>query len=113
MLSGRSGKERLNRLVYHKTAVPPEVLEFQDLVSQHFRPLTETIPLLSDRDLSALDMPVQYFGGDHDALLDSQKSAARLRSLVPQAETHLLKDTGHVIVDRFPEIRAFLEGIRI
>lgn len=110
MAAGAYGKRMLNRIVYHRAAVPREVLDFQSLVSAHFRPVMEVIPLFSDDELRALGsfaVPVQYFGGDRDALLDTRGSAARLRALVPGAEINLLEDTGHVVIDRFHEAGEF------
>ncbi|MBN1533348.1 MAG: alpha/beta fold hydrolase [Spirochaetes bacterium] len=108
LMLGGWGKKKLSRMVYHRAEVPPEVLEYQDLVTSHFNPLMEPLPLLSDEELRRLAMPVQYFGGDRDVLLDTARSARRLRELLPRAEVHVLEDTGHVIVDRFIEARDFL-----
>jgi len=108
MLLGTYGQRSLNRAVYHKTQVPLQVLEFQALVSSNFNPVTETVPLFADEELKRLTMPVQYFGGDSDALLDTKKSAARLSALLPESEINVLEDTGHVIVDQFAAAKAFL-----
>lgn len=108
MLLGASGQKLLNTLVYHKAQVDPRVLEFQALVSANFNPLTETIPLFGDERLKRITMPLQYFGGDRDALVDTRRTAARLSVLCPAAEIHVLADTGHVILDQWPAILAFL-----
>ncbi|MCX7027108.1 MAG: alpha/beta fold hydrolase [Spirochaetes bacterium] len=108
MLLGAPGQKLLNRLVYHKASVDPRILEFQTLVSANFNPLTEVIPLFGDDELKRLTMPVQYFGGDRDALIGTTKTAARLAILCPKAEIHVLHDTGHVIIDQWPAVKAFL-----
>ncbi len=108
LLLGASGRKLLDKMIYHKVVMPKEILEYQALVSKHFRPVTEPLPLFSDGQLSTLTMPLQYFGGDRDALLETQKSVARLSALLPQAEALLLEDTGHAIVDKFEETREFL-----
>lgn len=108
MTLGRFGQKRLNALVYYKARVPTEVLDYQALVSAHFNPLIEPIPLFSDEELARLSFPIQYFGGDHDALLDTEKSAARLKAVKPNAEIHILRDTGHVILDRLGAVKDFL-----
>lgn len=108
MMLGKRGQKMLNKIVFHKTPAPPQVLAAQALVSKHFNPLTKALPLFTDAQLSQLHMPIQYFGGDHDALLDTLKTAERLRKLTPQAEIHVLADTGHVIIDQFSTIRDFL-----
>ncbi|HUW71057.1 MAG TPA: alpha/beta hydrolase [bacterium] len=108
LMLGKKGQELLNKTIYHRVVMPKEILEYQALVSKHFRPVTEALPLFADEQLLRLTMPLQYFGGDRDALLNTRKSAARLKALLPHAEAFLLEDTGHAIVDRFADIEAFL-----
>jgi pimeloyl-ACP methyl ester carboxylesterase len=108
MMLGKTGERRLNRMVFHNTEVPREVLDYQALVTAHFNPVMERLPVFRDSELAGLTMPVQYFGGDRDVLLDTGHSARRLRALAPRAEVHVLEDTGHVIIDRFGEAREFL-----
>ena len=108
MLLGKLGQKLLNRAIYHKTAIPSQVLEFQAIVSKYFIPVMETIPLFSDEMLKQISAPIQYFGGDHDALIDSVETGERLGKLLPHAEIHILKDTGHAIIGMFPTIKEFL-----
>lgn len=108
MMLGRAGQKMLNRAVYHKTAVPDTVLEFQALASRHFNPVAEPLPVFTDSQLSKIKSPLQFFGGDRDALIDSVKTAKRLRNLFPDADVHILGDTGHVILGCFPEAAEFL-----
>jgi len=112
MLIGAPGKKLLNRLIYYKAEVPPQIHEFQALVSANFNPVTGAIPILDDATLKRLVMPVQYFGGDHDALLDTARTVRRLAALCPEAEIHLVPDTGHAILDQWPAIKAFLASCR-
>lgn len=111
LLLGKRGQKMLNKMIFHKAIVPPQMLEAQALVAKHFKPLTKALPLFTDAQLRQLRMPLQYWGGDHDALLDTVKTAERLRKLAPQAEIHVLADTGHVIIDRFPAIRDFFVDV--
>jgi pimeloyl-ACP methyl ester carboxylesterase len=108
MMLGKYGTERMNRLIYHKAQVDSRALEFQALVQANFNPVMEKIPLLADDELKRLTMPLLYLGGDHDALLDTERSAARLRTLVPHADIRVLADTGHAIIDQFAAVRDFL-----
>jgi len=108
MMLGKRGQNLLNQAVFHKAEVPAEVLEFQAVTTKHFNPMVEAIPVFSDAQLKRLTMPLQFFGGDHDALIDSVKTGERLKKLLPRAEIHILQDTGHVIIDQFPVIREFL-----
>ncbi len=82
---GDWGLQRINRMVYGDLQMPEAVLEFGRLVGRHFRPTTEPVPVLTEAQLAQLHMPVQYFGGAHDALLRSDASAARLAQFVPHA----------------------------
>lgn len=108
LMLGTRGQAMLNKAIYHKTVMPEEILAYQSLVAKHFRPLGEPLPLFSDAQLARLTMPLQYFGGDRDALLDTRAAVDRLRRLLPHAEARLLEDTGHAIVDRFADSEDFL-----
>lgn len=108
LMLGRPGRKLLKALIYRKAPVPREAAAYQELVGAHFNPVTEPVPVFSDEELRGLLMPIQYFGGDKDALLDSEKSGRRLELLCPRAEVHVLPDTGHVILDKFAEVKAFM-----
>jgi pimeloyl-ACP methyl ester carboxylesterase len=111
MMLGKFGQKMLNKTVYHKAEVPEEVLEFQAIVSKHFNPVMEALPIFSDEQLRNIVSPIQFFGGECDSLIDSVKTAERLKSLFPNADVHILKDTGHVIVDQFSVVKKFLNQI--
>lgn len=108
MMLGEVGQKLLSKAIYHKTVVPSEVLAFQALVSRHFIPVMERIPVFSDEMLKTISGPVQFFGGDHDALIDSVKTGERIKNLLPHSEIHILEDTGHVMLDQFSVIKDFL-----
>lgn len=108
MLLGKSGQKMLNKAIYHKTDVPEEVLEFQAITSRHFNPVMEALPIFSDKQLKNIVSPIQFFGGECDSLMDSVKTAERLKSLFPNTDVHILKDTGHVIINQFSVIKKFL-----
>ncbi|MDX9827587.1 MAG: alpha/beta hydrolase [Spirochaetia bacterium] len=108
LLLGKKGQRLLNKAIYHKVEMPKEILEYQALVSRHFRPVNEGLPRFSDDEIRSLRMPLQYFGGAQDALLDAKTSVERLSALLPHAEAHLLEDTGHAIIDKFDAVYEFL-----
>lgn len=108
MMLGKLGQKMLNKAVYYKTEVPDEVLEFQAITSKHFNPVMEALPIFSDKQLKNIVSPIQFFGGGCDSLIDSVKTAERLESLFPNADVHILKDTGHVIIDQFSAVKKFL-----
>ena len=49
----------------------------------------------------------EYFGGAKDALLDSRKSADRLKRLLSHTQVNLLESVGHVIIDQGYKICEF------
>ena len=109
MMLGKWGMRRLNRMIYYKTEVPAEVLEFAAMVMQNFSPnTTEPLRLFRDEELLNLAMPVLFFGGTKDALIDSEKTGRRLETLLPRAEVNILADTGHAILGKSEEILRFL-----
>jgi pimeloyl-ACP methyl ester carboxylesterase len=108
MMLGKFGQKFINKLIYHKTQVPTEVLEFQAIASKYFNPVKEALPIFTDTQLKKLAFPIQFFGGDCDALIDSVKTAERLKNLLPHSDIHILRDTGHAIIDQFPAVKEFL-----
>ena len=110
LAQGAKGQEKLARAVYHKAEVPRDVLDFQALVTKNFNPTREALPIFSDEEIRRITAPVQYFGGDADALLDTAATARRLAALLPGAEINVLPDTGHAILDQFGEAARFLKG---
>ena len=109
MLLGRLGKEKLNRLISHGVEIGAEAEEFGMLVSEHCRTMAEQIPLFTEEELVRLTMPLQYFGGDHDALLDTVKTADRLKKLAADVQVNILEDTGHVITGMTDRILEFMK----
>ena len=109
MMLGKWGVKQLNRRIYHKTEVPAEVYEFAAIVMRNFSPnTTEPLRLFRDEEILKLTMPVLFFGGTKDALIDSEKTGRRLETLLPHAEVNILADTGHAILGKSEEILRFL-----
>lgn len=106
---GDNGKKAMNNAIYYKTAVPDEVIAFQSLVAAHFNPLMEPLPIFTDDQIRNISVPLQFFGGDHDGLIDSVRTAKRIKANYPSADIHILKDTGHVILDQFENIFSFFK----
>ncbi len=109
MMLGKWGADRNYRMISHGQPLTDEVFEFGRLVSKYYKPMLEPIPMLTDEELGCLTMPIQYFGGDHDVLLNSEASANRLKKSVPQAEINLLQETGHVILGQGMKVLEFVE----
>ena len=100
----------MNKMISYGVDTGAEAAAFGTLVSEHCRTMTETIPLFTDDDLVRLTMPVQFFGGDHDVLLNTDATAERLKHLLPQSEINLLKETGHVVIGQAERIIDFIQG---
>lgn len=82
-------------------------LEYTALISEHFRPRTETLPVFSSKELSRLSMPVKVVFGEKDCLFPAEKGIQLLVQSVPHAEVLLLPDTGHVVVNQAKRMSDF------
>lgn len=109
-LFGRRGAESVNRMVYRDVIVPDEVRAFGSLIQENYNPRTDPQPLFTDEQLERLTMPVLLVAGAKDCFFESQKTAERLRRLVPQFQAAILPDTGHVLLDTPQLIRPFLDA---
>jgi pimeloyl-ACP methyl ester carboxylesterase len=86
---------------------PKEVLEFMALVMENFNPITGVMPVLIDKQLHALTMPVLLIVGTEDVTLDAENAAQRLLRFVPHAKVHLIKGA-HVIMSAADMVMPFL-----
>ena len=102
-MCGRRGAEALNRIVFNGQPIHPEAAHFMDVIMTHFRARIGAQPMFTDDELRRLTMPVLLIGGARDAILPSEKTAARLSSLLPHLEAHLLPEAGHALIDQAPQ----------
>jgi len=109
MFMGKAGARRINRIVYGPVVPGPEEEAFGLLVSAAFKPLAEAIPLFSEQELSSINLPLYYAGGEKDALLNTAASVENLKLHVKGAVSSVLPGMGHVILDRAGEIGDFFE----
>ena len=110
MLFGEKGIDQVTRMVNGNRDVPAETLRYSRILSASFNVRTEPVPIFTDNELKRLTMPVMVLAGDMDVLLHSRKTVERIKQLLPQAEAHLLPDTGHVLVNVTDRIVPFLLG---
>lgn len=108
MMKGEKGISDMNKIVYGSDLIPDEVIEISTLMLRHFNPRMGSLPVFSDEEIKRLNMPVLFMGGEHDALLPTVKTAARLKKLLPHAETIVIKNRGHVIFNILDDIFKFL-----
>jgi pimeloyl-ACP methyl ester carboxylesterase len=89
-------------------AMPPEVEAFINLILDNYIPITEALPVFTDAQLGKLNMPVLFIAGDKDIVIDAEKSAERLKILLPNTQVQLLKDGGHVVFNAIDYILPFV-----
>ena len=96
-LLGRRGGEAISRIVRGNQPVHPTAVEYMNVLMTHFKSRTGALPNLSDAELARLTMPVLLIVGEQDALYASDKTVARLQSLLPHLTVCLLPAAGHVL----------------
>ena len=107
-LLGRRGIERITRLVFSPQPPPPGVAEGFAFMLKHYRARRDSLPVISDEELSRISAPTLVLGGAKDALLDMPATCARLGSLVPNATIHLDPAGGHAILGEGARVVEFL-----
>lgn len=98
LLFGKWGIRKITQIIGAKTPVSPEVESFAFLVSQHFIQVWASIPVFKDSELKQITPHLLLLAGTKDPLLNTVKGAKRLKTLIPKAEIHLIKDAGHIII---------------
>jgi pimeloyl-ACP methyl ester carboxylesterase len=104
---GRWGVRRSFRSVAG-SGVSAEATRFVTTVFEHFRPRMERIPIRTDAEIAALQMPIQIFVGAKDAMIRSQETAERMRRLVPHARLTYLEHAGHFLPPQTDAIADFV-----
>lgn len=87
--------------------IPKEVLDFINLIVESYNPI-EYLPVYTDKQLQQLTMPILFIDGEDDVIIDADKSAQRISTLVPQSEILLIKNCGHVVMNSAEIIKPFL-----
>ncbi len=93
------GRSELNDAVTEGAAMPEPVAEFLRLIGESFLPMTCALPVFSDAALKGIAMPALFAFAERDVTMDARAAAARVGSLLPQAEVCLLPNQGHVITN--------------
>lgn len=110
---GDRGVRMINRIVSGKVPVDSRYEAFSLLTARHFIPLTEKLPVLTDEELERIRCPLLYIAGGEDALLNTARSAERLRDILPDSEIHILENVGHVVLDQGDVLNDFFRGRKI
>lgn len=108
MLMGDKGFDKISRIISGDIDIPKEALEYTKLIARNFNLRTELVPIFTDKELKALTMPILLYAGKKDALLKSEKTITRLKTLTPNAITNLLPGHGHLIIGFAYKIVNFL-----
>ena len=107
---GAWGRRRMIRSIFNGAEIPSDLEQFMILVDRHFRYRTGAPPLFTDAELQRLAMPVLFLAGENDVLLDTPKTATRLRRLIPDLTVHISAEDGHAVLGNAPAIAAFLDA---
>ncbi len=113
LLLGRWGAARVRRMILGPApAQVPEaarpVMALMERIMASVRPRTGPIPVLGDRALQGLRMPLQVTVGARDPLIDSRETARRLARWAPHAEVRVLPDGHHVLPGQQDAVLRFL-----
>lgn len=107
---GRWGAERLNRKVFGKQPMHPEVARFMNVIMTHHIARIDKEYIFSDAELKRLDMPVLLLGGTEDVIRPMPAVVARMEKLVPKLEATLIPNMGHVLINTSARVLPFLEA---
>lgn len=107
-LQGKRGLKSLNKLVYGTDDIPDEVIEVSNMIMESFNPMLGSLPVFRDEELKKLNMPVMYIAGGKDVTVHADKTADRLKNIIPHTKISLIKDNGHVIYNAMDRIMPFL-----
>ena len=112
-LLGRWGTEGIKRMVYGKQAIHPEADKYYTLIVNNFKSRIGKPYIFSDEELKRLTMPTLLITGAEDALCDSEKTIARMRTLLPNFSNINFPGVGHLLLNITGAILPFLavEGL--
>ncbi|MFB7496705.1 alpha/beta fold hydrolase [Streptomyces sp. NPDC056161] len=82
--------------------------EYVMLIHKYFRPRREKLPVFTDSDLAALDMPVQVTVGGRDRLIDSHDTHRRLQQVAPRVSVAFIPEAGHLLKHQAQPVLDFL-----
>jgi pimeloyl-ACP methyl ester carboxylesterase len=107
---GEWGRKKLGMYMLNGAEFSEEAEHFLYLIGKHFNPRMGAPPLISDEELRCLTTPVLYLAGEKDTMLNTSKTAERMRSLVPNLAVKIYEDDGHATINKAPDVITFLKG---
>ncbi len=112
-MMGQKGFDKLNKMVYGNAEIDQQTLEFAIIIKDNYIPRTDVLPIFSDENLRKIKASTLFIGGENDCFYDSKKTALRLEKNIKNAECHVHKDTGHVLLNQTQHFIDFLEENKI
>jgi pimeloyl-ACP methyl ester carboxylesterase len=109
-LLGRHGARAVVRLTLGGHVIDETATRFLKLVMANVRPRIEPQPQCTDEELRRLTMPVLLIQGTDDPIIDTGRTAERLRAQLPRLEERMIPGQGHVLLGYGPTIASFLTG---
>jgi pimeloyl-ACP methyl ester carboxylesterase len=107
-LFGKWGAKKLNKIVFGKQPIHEDAIKVMNVIMTHFNARMEREYIFSDEELKRLKMPILLIGGTEDVIRPMDKIILKFKELVPQTETLLLPDSGHVLMNLAEKIVPFL-----
>ena len=107
-LLGDYGRRRIEKAILRGLDLPQEMRRYNDLLKAHYNHRMDMPPVLGDRDLAGLAMPVLLVAGRKDIVYDSRKTAMRLHEQAADFKARLLADAGHALPDTLDCILPFI-----
>ncbi len=109
-LLGNYGRNKIKKMVGDDMELSAEAEKFLFMTFKHFKFRTEAPVLLTDEELRSIDVPVYYTAGENDPLLDTHKTAERLRKFLPSVKVEI-ENGGHIILDQTEKIYTFISRV--
>lgn len=109
LFGGRRGAEAINRITFGDEPIHEEAVKYMNAIMTHFKPRIGKQPVFSNEQLDRLTMPTLLVVGEKDALIDSRKTAARLKEIMPKVTINVLPNKGHVLINTAERVTAFLK----
>ena len=110
-MHGEKGADRLSKMIFGNVTIPSEATAFGKLLQKHYIPRApQKMPVFTNEQLERLSMPVLFFGGKNDPLINISKSAERLGALVPHADIRILENMAHTLINLGSDMAMFLDA---
>ncbi|MBN2736160.1 MAG: alpha/beta hydrolase [Spirochaetales bacterium] len=103
-LQGKRGFEKMCRYLFPGVILDGPAAEFMALTAEHFNYNQGQPPQVSDEALKQLSIPVLYYAGGKDPLVNTKATLTRLKKHVAQLYARIYEDKGHLLLPLAKEI---------